>query len=47
MLSIKLEKGIWSIKGKGNEYTANELYNQIKGTVMLYDLDAKAATDYE
>ena len=49
MLSIKLEKGIWSISKdkENNEYTANDLYNQIKGTVMLYDLDLRAATDYE
>jgi len=36
---MKLEKGNWSI--------TDEIYNSIKGSVMLYDLDQKAATDYE
>ncbi len=37
--SIRLEKGQWAIN--------NTLYKKIKGTVMLYDLDDRAATDYE
>ena len=39
MLNIKLEKGVWNITDKR--------YQEIKGTVMLYDLDERAATDYE
>lgn len=38
-LTMKLEKGTWKI--------TDEIYNKIKGTVMLYDLDQRAATDYE
>ncbi len=39
-LRIGLEKGVWHISN-------NELYNQIKGTVILYDTDAKASSDYD
>ena len=38
-LSMKLEKGKWNIN--------NNVYNKIKGTVILYDTDQRAATDYE
>lgn len=38
-LTLKLEKGTWKIN--------NKVYNEIKGTVMLYDIDQRAATDYE
>lgn len=38
-LTLKLEKGTWKIN--------NSRYQEIKGTVMLYDLDERAATDYE
>lgn len=38
-LSIRLEKGVWKID--------NSTYNDIKGTIILYDLDERAATDYE
>lgn len=38
-IKMKLEKGTWSID--------NLTYNDIKGSVMLYDLDQRAATDYE
>ncbi len=38
-LKMKLEKGTWNI--------TDDIYNSIKGSVMLYDLDEKAATDYE
>ena len=37
--SIRLEKGQWIIN--------NTMYKKIKGTVMLYDLDDRASTDYE
>ena len=37
---IKLEGGNWTI-------SSNITYNAIKGTVILYDIDEKAATDYE
>lgn len=37
-LRIQLEKGIWSIDSQ-------ELYNFVKGTVILYDIDARAADD--
>lgn len=38
-IKMRLEKGTWSID--------NETYNDIKGSVILYDLDQRAATDYE
>jgi len=38
-LAIKLEDGTWQI--------TDEVYNKIKGTVILYDIDQRAATDYE
>ena len=37
--SIRLEDGNWNLN--------NSIYNKIKGTVILYDIDEKAATDYE
>lgn len=36
---IQLEKGKWTLD--------DTMYNNIKGTVLLYDLDSRAATDYE
>ena len=39
-VTIKLESGKWNIN-------TDELYNKIKGTVMLYDIDSKAATDFD
>lgn len=38
-VSMKLEKGTWQI--------TNDIYNKIKGTVILYDMDQRAATDFE
>lgn len=38
-ISLQLEKGVWNIN--------NETYNQIKGTVILYDTDDRAANDFE
>lgn len=38
-LSIKLEKGVWQV--------TDSIYNKIKGTVILYDIDERAATDFE
>ena len=38
-LKIQLENGVWKIN--------NDLYNKIKGTVILYDLDNKASNDFE
>ena len=38
-INIKLEKGKWQI--------TNDIYKAIKGTVILYDIDQRAATDYE
>lgn len=38
-VSIKLEKGKWQID--------NDTYQDIKGTVILYDTDQRAATDYD
>lgn len=38
-VSLKLEKGTWEI----NDAT----YNAIKGTVILYDIDQRAASDYD
>lgn len=43
-IKMKLEKGIWIID---DDYTNdNTKYNDIKGTVVLFDLDARAATDF-
>jgi|GEM_PF-3044785 len=38
-IKYQLEKDIWEID--------NALYNQIKGTVVLFDLDNRAANDFE
>lgn len=38
-LNMKLEKGVWNI--------TNKAYNDIKGSVILYDMDKRADTDYE
>lgn len=38
-VSIKLEKGNWQID--------NDTYQDIKGTIILYDTDQRAASDYE
>lgn len=38
-LKVKLEKGIWELD--------NETYNKVKGTVILYDTDSRAANDFE
>ncbi len=38
-LKMKLEKGNWNI--------TDDIYNAIKGSVILYDIDQRAATDYE
>ena len=38
-LKLQLEKGSWRI--------SNTVYNEIKGTVMLYDTDLRASSDYE
>lgn len=39
-LSIKLARGVWKI-------TDDSLYQNIKGTVLLYDLDNRAANDFD
>ncbi|MDO4282018.1 MAG: hypothetical protein Q4D02_00090 [Clostridia bacterium] len=39
-LRLQLENGVWKID-------SNEVYNFIKGTVVLYDLDNRAANDFE
>lgn len=36
--TMKLEKGIWTID--------NDVYNKIKGTVILYDTDKRASNDF-
>lgn len=36
--TMKLEKGIWTID--------NDIYNKIKGTVILYDTDKRASNDF-
>lgn len=38
-LKVQLEKGIWNIN-------TDELYNAIKGTVILYNTDDRAANDF-
>ena len=39
-LRLQLEKGIWSIDSQS-------LYDFVKGTVVLYDIDARAADDIQ
>ncbi|MDD2627563.1 MAG: hypothetical protein PHD20_01615, partial [Clostridia bacterium] len=39
-LRLRLEKASWKIE-------RDDLYNEIKGTVILYDTDLRAASDYE
>ena len=39
-VTIPLESGTWKID-------TDELYNKIKGTVMLYEIDYRAATDFD
>lgn len=39
-LRIQLEKGIWSIN-------TQEMYDFVKGTVLLYDIDSRAAEDIQ
>ena len=39
-LRIQLEKGIWIIDSQ-------QLYDFVKGTVILYDIDARAADDIQ
>jgi len=36
--TLRLEKGTWQID--------DDMYNKIKGTVILYDIDAKASNDF-
>ena len=38
-INIQLEKGVWSI-------SSDDTYQYIKGTVILYDADARAANDF-
>ena len=38
-LRLQLEKGVWEMD--------NSRYNDIKGTVVLFDLDNRAANDFE
>lgn len=38
-IKISLEKGVWTLN--------DTMYNKIKGTVLLYDTDATASSDYE
>lgn len=39
-LRLQLENGIWKIEN-------DDIYNFVKGTVVLFDLDNRAATDFE
>ena len=39
-LGLQLESGTWKIAN-------NDMYNKIKGTVVLYDTDNRAANDFE
>ena len=39
-LSIQLEKGTWKIKN-------NSMYSLVKSTVVLFDLDNRAANDFD
>ena len=39
-LRLQLEKGIWAIKSQ-------DLYDFVKGTVVLYDIDDRAADDIQ
>ena len=38
-INIQLENGVWSVDAN--------TYKAIKGTVIFYDLDDRAANDYE
>ncbi|MEG1141683.1 MAG: hypothetical protein RSE41_04415 [Clostridia bacterium] len=38
-IRLQLEKGMWNID--------NDMYNKIKSTVILYDIDNRAASDFE
>ena len=38
-LKLTLEKGTWTIY--------QDIYNKVKGTVILYDTDARASGDYQ
>ena len=39
-LRLQLEKGLWSINSQ-------QMYNKVKGTVVLYDIDNRAANDFD
>ncbi len=38
-IKVSLEKGVWTLN--------DTMYNKIKGTVLLYDTDATASSDYD
>lgn len=42
-LSIQLEKGTWTV----NDTNSNAKYGDVKGTVALFDLDNRAANDFD
>lgn len=47
-IPIQLEKGIWIVNDNNDSSrTSKATYNDIKGTVVLFDLDNRAANDFE
>lgn len=45
-IKVQLEKGTWSVYDDNNDYKYNT-YQQVKGCVVLYDADARAAQDFD
>ena len=47
-ISIQLEKGTWVVNDNNNsKRTSSATYNNIKGTVVLFDTDNRAANDFD
>ena len=47
-IPIQLEKGIWIVNDNNDSSrTSKATYNDIKGTVVLFDLDNRAANDFD
>ena len=46
-ITLQLEKGIWTVYGSETQAKTQATYNGIKGTVVLFDLDNRAANDFD
>ena len=44
-IALQLEKGTWTVNDNNSEPKAK--YTDIKGTVALFDLDNRAANDFD